>query len=601
MVTWEGSTERSGYPGPCLLVFLDNTTRRIDLPADGEFRIGAASGCQLRLDDCPCPVALSLRLSNGMARVDTCAAGLVRINDEPLAGPRPLLVGDTLTIGQASLIFQGSEHSRPRRTASGIDELLHRLAVETLRSSRNGRPLALLALDLQVPISDPTPVVDAINAEIRVVDQVSWDGQAELLLLLPDTGLDARRPASRILAALQPLAPRARVGLAICPTDATTADALVSGARRAAQAADPGQVAALSLHVHSIQAGPLGIVAADPTMLRLLALVRRLAPTQLPVLIVGETGVGKEVMAQALHYWSDRHARPLVTINCAAITESLFESELFGHVRGAFTGASDNKAGLLESAEGGTAFLDEIGECPMGSQVKLLRAIETRRIARVGSVTERSVDIRVVAATNRDLDGAVERKAFRQDLFFRLNTAVVHVPPLRQRPLDIPVLARTFLERACQATDRPAMSFSSESLRRLLQHSWPGNVRELRNVVEFCVATADGPVVEAVHLPEQVVKSTAPWLAARQRPDAVTGYSGAGSASPFLPFSDRPFPSLRDELRELERTRMLQALESTGGVRNKAAALLGMPLRTFVTRLKEYGIAPAPPHQSGRS
>ncbi len=601
MVTWEGESELSGDGNPYLLLFLDNTTRRVDLPADGEFRIGSGADCQLVVEgDGSQPAAATIHLHAGLASVTPGAeACRVRVNDELLDRERPLLAGDTLSMGSTSLVFHGAVHSRPHRTASGIEEFLQRLAIETLRSSRSGRPLAVLALDLHVPPKDLTPVLDAISSEIRVVDQVSWDGRSEVLVLLPETGADARNPAARILRTLKSLAPRVRAGLAVCPLDASTADSLVAGARRALHAASPGQVTTLSLHAHVVQAGPVEIVVADPTMLRLLDLVRRLAPTQLPVLIVGETGVGKEVMAQALHSWSDRSRRPLVTINCAAITESLFESELFGHMRGAFTGASEAKAGLLESAEGGTAFLDEIGECPLGSQVKLLRAIETRRIARVGSVSERPVDIRVVAATNRNLVEAVDGKTFRQDLFFRLSTAVIHVPPLRQRPLDIPVLARAFLERACRASGRPTLSLTSEAYRRLLQHTWPGNVRELRNVIDYCVATIDSAVIDAAHLPEQVLRSTSPWMATRGSADSSAPASGG--TSPFLPFADRPFPSLRDELRELEKTRMLQALDATGGVRNKAAAMLGMPLRTFVTRLKEYGIEPAQSPRGDRS
>jgi len=333
-----------------------------------------------------------------------------------------------------------------------------------------------------------------------------------------------------------------------------------------------------------IRVGEITMVAADLAMRGLLDLVGRLAPTKLPVLIAGETGVGKEVIAQTLHHWSERAAGPLVTINCAAIAPSLFESELFGHARGAFTGAAEEKPGLLEVAEGGTVLLDEIGDCPLDVQAKLLRVLDTHRVCRVGAVTETPVDIRVLAATNRELEECVGRGTFRRDLYYRLNAAMVTIPPLRRRPLDIPLLAQLLLEEACARAGRPTLSITANAMRRLTLHDWPGNVRELRNVMEFCAATLKSPGLDSSDLPTRIAGATAPWLGSRD--DAP----GREPPAPERPGGPPAFRNIREELKELERTRMVQALEATGGVQNKAAALIGMPLRTFAARMREYDI-----------
>ncbi|ADO68529.1 Sigma-54 dependent transcriptional regulator [Stigmatella aurantiaca DW4/3-1] len=221
------------------------------------------------------------------------------------------------------------------------------------------------------------------------------------------------------------------------------------------------------------------IVVADPAVQRLYELIRRLAASALPVLILGETGAGKENAAFALHHWSRRTGKPFVALNCATIAEPLAESELFGHEKGAFTGAAAPKPGLLETAAGGTVFLDEVGELPLAAQAKLLRALETQRILRVGSTKEREIDIRVVAATHRHLEKEVEAGRFRKDLFFRLGAASVVLPPLRDRPDEVSVLAWRFLTQACAASERPPLVLSQAFLDALSRYDWPGNVREL--------------------------------------------------------------------------------------------------------------------------
>src|SRR5262249_36621956 len=294
--------------------------------------------------------------------------------------------------------------------------------------------------------------------------------------------------------------------------------------------------------------------------------IQRLAQSELPILILGETGSGKENAAWAVHFWSPRAKGPFVVINCAAIPETLVESELFGHEKGAFSGATATKPGKLEAASGGTVFLDEIGELPLAVQAKLLRSLENKRITRLGDVREREVDVRFVAATNRNLEQEAKVGKFRQDLFFRLGAATVVLPPLRDRPREIPLLASTFLAQACQRAGRDPMALSPAAMQRLAGYNWPGNVRELRNRMEDVAAAVQDETVEQWDLPGQLG-------------------GGDGEAGPPQndPAAERPasFKPIADEVRDLERRRMTEALEAAGGVQRRAAELIGMPLRTF--------------------
>jgi len=331
--------------------------------------------------------------------------------------------------------------------------------------------------------------------------------------------------------------------------------------------------AQLAADVVRLEIGTHSAIVADPAMARLFALVRRLADSDVPVLVVGETGVGKEHAAQALHAWSRRADRPLVALNCAALNGTLADSELFGHERGAFTGALGVKLGQLEAADGGTVFLDEVGELPLNIQAKLLRALESKRVLRVGSVQERVIDVRFVAATNRDLEAEIAAGRFRQDLYFRLRGAKLTLPPLRDRLRELAVLARSFLAEACAERGRPEMTCSTAAMDAVMRHTWPGNVRELKNEMQYVAATADGVIVEPRHLSDAVVGL----------PDrAVPGSTAPGPAGPRR--------ALSDELRELERRRMAEALTAAGGVQKRAAELIAMPLRTFRMKAKQHGL-----------
>jgi transcriptional regulator with PAS, ATPase and Fis domain len=327
------------------------------------------------------------------------------------------------------------------------------------------------------------------------------------------------------------------------------------------------------------------LVVADERMAQLHRLLRAVAQGTISVVLLGETGVGKEVIAQSIHRYSPRAARPFVSINCAAIPEALLESELFGYERGAFTGAVREKAGLMETADGGTLLLDEVGEMPLPAQAKLLRAIETRQIVRVGGVRPRPVDVRFVSATNRDLEQLIATRAFRRDLFFRLNGISVHVPPLRERLAELEGLTRRFLAEFAASLGRRSLSLSPDALAELRAHTWPGNVRELRNVIERAVLLSDGPEIRPEHL------SLSPLGAGDMGRESAPPPSSTGN----LPWQEPAPPSenpqgLSEELQATERRRILEALERYAGNQTRAAEALGISRRSLIHRLETYGV-----------
>jgi two-component system, NtrC family, response regulator AtoC len=304
----------------------------------------------------------------------------------------------------------------------------------------------------------------------------------------------------------------------------------------------------------------------SPAMKEVERLVERIAPGMISVLIVGETGSGKEVVADAIHRRSKRATKPFVRLNCAAVAEPLLESEWFGHERGAFTGALQAKPGLLEMADGGTVLLDEVGELPMNLQAKLLRVLEERSMLRVGGVKPRRIDVRFLAATNRDIEGEVARGTFRQDLYFRLNGVTIALPPLRERREEIASLARTFIDEQSELAGRekpPALD--PEALAWLESHAWQGNVRELRNMMERAVLLTTTDVITLRELPTQ----------------------RARAASEPPPPASR---SLKDAVADVERQRVLDALAEAAGNQKRAAELLGISRGTLLSRLDAFGI-----------
>jgi two-component system, NtrC family, response regulator AtoC len=339
--------------------------------------------------------------------------------------------------------------------------------------------------------------------------------------------------------------------------------------------------------------GPLDEVTVvnDEVTRRIHEIVHLVAKSDLPVLLLGDTGVGKDVVAELIHRRSPRAPRPFVRVNCAAMPSALLESELFGYERGAFTGASQAKAGLVEAANGGTMFLDEIGEMDPAMQSKLLHVLERSEVMRVGSLRPRPVDVRFVAATNREIDKLVAQGAFRKDLYFRLKGMSILIPPLAARPREIAPLATLFLERACLKLGRATLSISPAALECLESYSWPGNIRELRNAMDRAAALCPGSAVEIEHLP---VECTLEAL-----PVSPGGDPDPAHAEETPPASKDMRDEVRDATRSLERERIIEALQRCAGNQSAAARTLGISRRTLVARLVAYQI-PRPIKQNER-
>ncbi len=319
-----------------------------------------------------------------------------------------------------------------------------------------------------------------------------------------------------------------------------------------------------------------GMVARSQEMLEIFSFIERLARYPTTALITGESGTGKELVARALHDMSPLKDRPLVTCNCTTLAPTLLESELFGHVRGAFTGADRDRKGLFEAAHGGSIFLDEIGELSPAVQAKLLRVIENREIKRVGSPDPIRIDIRIIAATNRDLAAMVQSGEFREDLFYRLNVGAVTLPPLRRRIEDVDLLCDHFLTRLSRRLQKDVTEISEPVLQVFRTYSWPGNIRELLNVIERALIVALGPVILPEHLPVQFF-SAAPEAAAQ---------AAALAAAPLT-----LAPEFDLTIQAAERDQIRKALEAAGGKRMEAARLLGLSRRTLYRKLEKYGIS----------
>jgi two-component system response regulator PilR (NtrC family) len=316
------------------------------------------------------------------------------------------------------------------------------------------------------------------------------------------------------------------------------------------------------------------IIGRSAAMLEVFKMIETIARTNSTILITGESGTGKGLVAQAVHFHSLRREKPMVSLNCGAMPETLLESELFGHMRGAFTGADANKKGLLEVAEKGTIFLDEIGEMSGVMQVKLLRVLQERKFRRVGGLEEVTADIRVIAATNQDLEKAVADGRFREDLFYRINVIPIVLPPLRERREDIPLLAEHFLAKYADQMQKPVTGISRPALELLMRHDWPGNIRELENVLERAVALEATPTILVESLPQTIRGGAA----------ARTNGNPAPVELPETGFD------LEAHVQNIERGYLAEALQRAGGVQVKAAELLGMSFRSFRYYAKKYNL-----------
>ena len=357
------------------------------------------------------------------------------------------------------------------------------------------------------------------------------------------------------------------------------------------------------------QQGRFRLIGNAPAIRQIFSVVEKVADTPSTVLITGESGTGKELIARALHENSSRHKGPFIKINCAAIPETLMESELFGYEKGAFTGAVGAKPGRFELAHGGTLFLDEIGEIPIEMQVKLLRVLQESEFERVGGIKTIKVDVRLVTATNRDLTHEIEKEEFREDLFYRLNVVPIHIPPLRERREDIPLLAEHFITKFNERLKKHITAISGEAISCLTAYNWPGNIRELENMMERTILFCEGPEIRArdlppelahlaggvAHTPAPTPRSTPVAAPVAHDPEATAPASSSGPTTlTSLPAVTVPAGSLKEAVRaeteRVERELIIRALEETGGNVTQAARKLKISRKSLQTKMKEFGL-----------
>ncbi|HVE84800.1 MAG TPA: sigma 54-interacting transcriptional regulator [Myxococcales bacterium] len=552
---------RSG--GPLRLVVVsDDGLHSFPLPTEGEVVIGRGEQADVRIDSAEVS-RRHARLALGPSAFveDLGSANGTRVREAVLReGQRaPVSPGDVIQMGGVMAILQqasGELSPRPRRLWTH-EFFEGRLEEECARAEEQGGVFAVLRVRAEpgVPAGE---VQGAMARALGATDTLASDGPRDWeALMLSCPPARAQSVAAALVAELAARKLAIRAGVASFPADGRGPEALLAKASAALRgeggAAESGEV-----------------IVADPQMVRLHELIRRVSAGTLPVLLLGETGTGKEVFAEAVHRASPRRDRPLVRLNCGAFSEALLESELFGHEKGSFTGAAGVKPGLLETAEGGTVLLDEIGELPMNLQVKLLRVLERKEVLRIGGLKPRRVDVRFVSATNRDLEADCAAGRFRQDLYFRLNGFSLLIPPLRERPQEIEPLARAFIAEASRAAGLAHPPELAEDARALLlRYRWPGNVRELRNAMERAVLLCTGDQIRAEHLPQE--KMRAAFIVPQPQPPPRPVAPAAGEADP-------------------EKQRILDALAQAGGNQKAAAKLLGISRGTLQSRLDEMGI-----------
>jgi DNA-binding NtrC family response regulator len=553
-----------------LLIFERDASWSIQLPLDGVVRIGRAPEVDVRLSDRGVSARhATITVTGGRVIIqDLGSTNGTRVNGKPV-DRASLQPGDLVTVAAVTMVLRAGGESSVGREWLSWPEFRARAAAEIDRAQRYQRLLTLVCFELSTAAAR-AELEATLEPLVRAMDVVGTSDRGELLVLMPEIAAeDAFAAVGRIRESFEP-AP-SRTGLASFPADAGDADALLAQARTSRIATPTASSSgALRRPFRIFELGGQTAIVADAAMLRVYSMVANLARSAIPVLVQGETGSGKELVARAIHLWSERKDGPLVALNCAALAASLIDSELFGHEKGAFTGAVSAHPGAFERADGGTLFLDEIGELPLPAQAKLLRVLDSKRVIRVGGRAEIASDFRVVAASNRDLESEVNEGRFRQDLFYRLSGAAVWLPPLRKRPAELAALAAIFLDAASRDAGRPGKVLEPEALAALARHDWPGNVRELRKAMEYFATAVDGDTVTAADVARRFETR------AGDTPQAMTA-----------PAAFRP---LYEELAEIERARMEAALAETGGNQTKAAALLQVPLRTFQDKMKEYGL-----------
>ncbi|HEY4159036.1 MAG TPA: sigma 54-interacting transcriptional regulator [Polyangiaceae bacterium] len=555
--SWEPIPRSGTDTDLALLVVRDGEASTYPLGLSGTLLIGRSQQAAVRIDHKSVSREHALLHLGASLRIEDLGShNGTRVRDVPLKPGVPVEVfpDDVIDLGAVLLVLQYRRLEQRLRRSCDPAFFQLRVEEECERVANGGPEFAVCSVEVEGGLG--THAVQLLLAsELTREDLITSGGPGKYeVLLCAVSPSDASRRIELLTQRLMQRNLRARTTFRQCPRDGLSVAELLGHA--------PPRSRPLKSAVRA------DFVVKDDAMRRVCRLLERVADSELSVLLLGETGVGKEVCAELVHTLSARGKRRMLRLNCAAIAETLLESELFGYERGAFSGAHADKPGLLESASGGTVFLDEIGDMPLATQIKLLRALESREVLRIGSRVPRAVDIRLISATHQDLSERITAGLFREDLYYRLNGISVLVPPLRERVDDIEPLARFFLARF-QKPDREPPTLSTEAIDWLEAHSWPGNVRELRNVVERSLVLCDQGRIEPEHLPLDRTQSLAP---VPQRPD-----SGRGGA-------------LRDELRSLERERIEAALRECQGNQRRTAEKLGISRGALLRRLEQLAI-----------
>jgi DNA-binding NtrC family response regulator len=565
-----------------LMVMAPDVFETHPLPASGTVRIGRDDEADVRISD-----ELASRLH---ARVHIDVTGALTIEDldsrtgtfvrgeriEP--GARVIIQpGEALTIGLTHIMVLGRRPPNSRRRYHSHGTFEERLEDACARAAGGGGAATSLAV-VRVRIAGEEPAgcgADLVAGALRAGDFLAQFAPGDYEVLLLDTDVErARQIADEACRRVRVAGLNVLSAVAAFPSDGRTADALIGRASALLRGPD-GEV----------ESGRDPVVTSDSTR-KLYRLAERAAAGRsasglINVLILGETGVGKQVLAEWIHAHSPRAAGPLVSIDCGAMTETTLESALFGPEEGASAGTAQSQPGLLEAAAGGSVFLDEVGELPATLQARLLRALETRQVARVGGLSPRPIDVRFVAATSRDLEADVLANSFRQDLFFQLNGMSLTIPPLRDRPEEILPLARRFLADVSASAKQPPPGLSDEALGVLIAYAWPGNIRELRNVMERALVLCEGGDIMPEHLP--VEKMRLARLAPAGAPAAAVPVAARVVSEPPEP------PGLTADERA-ERRKIIAVMADFGGNQTRAAKKLGVARGTLIERLKRYGI-----------
>jgi two-component system, NtrC family, response regulator AtoC len=554
------SLGRPNGPHAFLVVHIeDEGSRVVELPDGVDVTFGRSRGATVHVE--------SEKVSRMHARIrrtgehveveDLGSRNGTRVNADKISGVRRLASGDEVVIGPILAIVNITTGlGRPSAVADATQGEA-RLAAEVDRATRYHRPLTLGLLRVA---SDPA--IEAIARSLRAMDLLAEDAGDDYVVLLPELGrTDGQAAIDRMLDFARATGVTASAATVVCPEDGTAVETLIGKLRAALRSGARATAAPVVSD---------GALVLDTAMRRVYSLVDRIAESPMTVLILGETGVGKELVAEAIHQRSSRRDQALIKLNCAALPETLLESELFGYERGAFTGAERRKVGFFEAANGGTLFLDEIGEMPLALQAKLLRVLERKVITRVGGTAEVATDARLIAATHRDLDAEVRAGRFRQDLMFRIGGFTLAVPPLRDRAGEIMPLAEHFARTTAAEQGRGAPRITDDARDALVAYGWPGNVRELRNAIERALVLC-GDAIELADLPEKLRDA-----GQRVRPVAPAA------------------ADMRGHLAEVERAAIVAALEAEAQNQTRAARRLGLSRRALIYKMEKYGLKEPP-------